>query len=235
MTKLLMRRNKIHINSIFVFLEQFYFILFYKNNFTLPINSFNFNIIDSLYIYQKKINILSFNLYKLYYRWTNTYWLLFNIIYYNNKYLLFATPDYKNEIFALNWFHLKCSWELWKYFSYWFLLKINRYNKQTRLFFNQLKKININIIIIINVFYHFKLVNLFKKFHFNTIGLLPIQVIPNFFLISIIIFDLNFFIQFYFLYFLLYLKRLVFDIKHVLYFKFWLFMKIKSIKLLNLS
>ena len=212
-------------NNIFQFLKKFYFILFYKNNFNFKNNNFNFSLLNKIYMYKTTSHVFSYDVVNLYNRWTTLYWILYNIFYYDNKILIFGTYEYRKEIFALNWNKLIFTWNLWQYIQWWFILKTNRYNKQTRLFFKQLLVININILIFLNIFYHFRLINSIKYSCIQTIGLVPITFSINFYLLSIIIFELSFYIQFYFLYFLIFIKKYALSTQYLQYFKLWIFNK----------
>lgn len=217
---------------LLTFFRKFYFILFYKNNFSFPVNTVHWHLLTNAYTVNNVV-ILKYNLLLLYNRWTNTYWLLWHFFFYRGRLLLFGTAEFKKELLAMNWVNNKYTWEEWTYINYWFIFKTNRYNKHTRLFFKQLFKLAIYILIFLNFYYHFRLVNFLKYQPFITIGLLPLHLTKSFFLLPILIFELNFYLQFYFLYFCLFIKQNALLVKYFFYYNYWLATKFLLYKVLE--
>ncbi len=220
------------VTPLLTFFRKFYFILFYKNNFSFPVNTVHWHLLTNAYTVNNTA-ILKYNLLLLYNRWTNTYWLLWHFFYYRGRLLLFGTSEFKKELLAMNWVNNKYTWEEWTYINYWFIFKTNRYNKHTRLFFKQLFKLAIYILIFLNFYYHFRLINFLKYQPFITIGLLPLHLTKSFFLLPILVFELNFYLQFYFLYFCLFIKQNALMVKYFFYYNYWLATKFLLYKFLE--
>ena len=121
--------------------------------------------------YKKGVSFSS--IHRFYASWSNTYNLLFNIIFYKIDIFTFGNSFFKNEILALNWNNkglLNTFWRYMKPFLIYQSVKINDYGTYI---FDKLKQFDYHLSLILDVAYHNKTIYYLRRSKFYVIGIVP--------------------------------------------------------------
>lgn len=196
-------------------------IIFYKNKINFLIYKFfflfNYSFVNltflsntSYAIYHFKIDGYSINILNLKYffnRWVVSYDFIFNLNYFEFNKLYLANPLFKVQTFALNWHYNKWSFNLWKYFTSFFLLRHPSYNRKIFFFFSKLKKHKINYFIVADSLFHLKNIFYLKKNFFFIISLISTNRSIRYIDFPIFAFFDNYLLQLFFLKFLIFVSK----------------------------
>lgn len=198
------------INLFFIFNYAIYDSQFKNHHFFKLSNFGNFGRIPFMLNVNKIIN-----------RWKNSYFLIFNIFYYNFNIFIFGSYLFKNEISSLNWISNDWNWNAWRYHFNFFTFRTNVFNKKIEFFYEKLAALELDFFFITDPHFHFKNIYFFNKFKFFTVALTNINLDPTLFSYSIPIATSNTLFQFFFFKFLILIHREVKYAKYGLYKKIW--------------
>jgi len=116
---------------------------------------------------------------KFFTRWKRTYYLLFNLFYYNINLLTFGTSFFKKELLALNWRCSNSLTEIWRYVSPFFYFKVGKIFDEANYLFHKLRLLGLNIAFIVDISYHKKTLYYLNNSSFYTIGVVPLNLNMN--------------------------------------------------------
>lgn len=128
---------------------------------------------------KSKGNIVFYNILKTFTRFKVFYLLMFNLFFYRINLVIFGNIFLKNEVNSLNFnlnYMLKSVWRLINPFIF---IKPNRISNSGWLVFSRLRFYNLNIALILDVFYHKHTIYYLKSNDFYSIGLIPINYNPR--------------------------------------------------------
>lgn len=196
--------------------------LFFIFNYALHDSQFkNHHVFKLSYFNNFKKTPYTLNINKIINRWKSSYFLIFNIFYYNFSIFIFGSHLFKNEISALNWISNDWNWNTWRYHFNFFTLRTNVFNKKIEFFYEKLAALELDFFFITDPHFHFKNIYFFNKFKFFTVALTDINLDPTLFSYHIPIATSNTLFQFFFFKFLILINREVKYTKYDLYKKIW--------------
>jgi hypothetical protein len=138
------------------------------NELTIPHPTFR-----SFYLVHTKGGLTVITLSKLFQRWKNCYFLLYNLYYHNISVLTFSPSFFKKEVLALNWsFHKQFKF-MWRYARPFLVHKPNKITNHGDFVFRNLRALGLSIGIVTDVLYHTKTIYYLKRTTFYSIGLVP--------------------------------------------------------------
>ena len=138
------------------------------NELTIPHHTFRM-----FYITQAKGGVTTTALPKIFQRWKNFYFLLFNIYYHKIETLTFSPSFFKKEVLALNWFFHKQLTFMWRYVRPFLIHKPNKISNHGDFVFRNLRTLGLSVGIVTDVLYHAKTIYYLKRKTFYSIGLVP--------------------------------------------------------------
>ena len=120
-----------------------------------------------------KQGLMISNIHKIFQKWKNIYYLLFNLHFYKVHILTFGTTFFKNEVQSLNWLTSSKIKFIWRYAHVFIFFSPNKLTNIGNLVFNHLKLAGYNSAVILDATYHKYTLNYLTKLHYYTIGLIP--------------------------------------------------------------
>jgi len=141
-----------------------------RSNSTLVIPHFSFR---HFYIAHTAGGLSVLNVRKLFTRWKDSYFLLFNLFYYKVETLSFATSFFQNEVLAMNWQVLKQFRFIWRYTKPFLFLKSTKINNFGDFIFYRLNLLGLRVAWLTDVAYHNKSLYYLHRAGFYTIALTP--------------------------------------------------------------
>ncbi len=181
----------------------------------------------------KKNNIILINFLKLFYRWSDSYDFLFNMLYYQMSPLVFGSPVFKKEILSLNWNYGAWTLDFWKYYSNFFIFQPNKYHVKTNFFFAKIKTFDVNFFLITDCLYQQKNLFYFKKNNYYTVGLVNANSNPAIVSYPIISFFEGYLVQSFFLKLLVYAQKQAQYHKYLYFKQIWSFLVYTNVFNLN--
>jgi hypothetical protein len=110
---------------------------------------------------------------KLFETWTRSYLLLFNLFFYRLDVLVFGTPDFRYEIFSINWDTLSILSNFFKYERLFLFIAPSRINPYGDKTFKLLHQTGFTTALIIDTVYHQRNITYLHRAGFYTIGGVP--------------------------------------------------------------
>ena len=120
-----------------------------------------------------KQGLMISNIHKIFQKWKNIYYLLFNLHFYKVQLLTFGTTFFKNEVQSLNWLTSSKIKFIWRYAHVFIFFTPNKLTNVGNLVFTHLKLSGYNSAVILDATYHKYTLNYLTKLHYYTIGLIP--------------------------------------------------------------
>lgn len=117
--------------------------------------------------------LLSVN--KLFQRWKDVYYLIFNLFYYEIELLTFSTSFFRFEILSLNWRIMSKFKFMWRYTKPFLTSKPNKITTHGDFIFYRLNLLGLRVSLIVDILYHSKTVYYLHRAGFYTIGLVPVN------------------------------------------------------------
>jgi hypothetical protein len=154
-------------------------------------------------------------------KWIDFYLLMFNIFYFNFKFLTFGSFLFKNEILALNWNWSSIEINYWKYFYSFFIFKTNKFSEKIDFFFKRIYDNGINFSLITDCYYHYKCIYYLKKNNFFMLGLTNSSINPWSIDFALPTLNNNFFSQFFFFKFLILISKYSLNLKYINFKQSW--------------
>ena len=115
------------------------------------------------------------NINKFFTRWKDTYYLTFNLFYYEIDLLTFGTSFFKSEILSLNWQSMNKFKFMWRYTRPFLALRPNKITTYGDFVFYRLSLLGMRIGLVVDILYHTKTIYYLHRSGFYTIGLVPIN------------------------------------------------------------
>lgn len=211
-----------------------FFILLLNANWHIIINSQG-NIETNQLFLEQVITISGFRQYKifsvsyLWSRWTNLFFLLINIFFFNAQVFIFSKIFFKNIVLKFNFFSWDYSYIFWKYFLYFFFFKFIKITVNVLNFFQDFQNLFYSILFIPDAMYHNKLILLGSEFNIPIISLNTFAFEPWSSFYSIPVNNINPYLQYLFI--LIFFKLKIFGINYNFFFKknYIFFLKLLSI------
>lgn len=139
-------------------------------NSSLTIPHFSFR---HFYIGYRKGGLVTLNIPKLFAKWKNAYYLLFNLSYYQLESLLFGTSFFKTELLALNWNAFNSLKFLWRYSRPFLFYKPSKITDYGDLIYYRLNLLGLRTAVIVDILYHHKTIYYLHRSRIYSIGLVP--------------------------------------------------------------
>lgn len=175
-----------------------------------------------MYLVKNKDKYFIFNPQSFLKKWHNIYTFVFNVFYYKSAPVMFGSNFFKKEVLAFNWLLHVFKSSTWRLFSLFFTFKLTAHNRYLKPFYVQLRRKKINLALITDIEYHYKTIFYLKKSRWFVIALVSYNINPWIANYSMPIFKNNFFIQFFFIKFLFFLKKNALHCYYLSVQKFWL-------------
>lgn len=139
---------------------------------TLTIPHFSFKV---FYLGYSRGGLSTLNLTRLFGRWKDIYYLVFNLFFYKIDLLTFGSSFFKNELLSMNWQVMGKFKFMWRYTRPFLTLKSNKITTYGDFVFTRLSLLGMRISLVIDVLYHTKTIYYLHRSGFYTIGLVPLN------------------------------------------------------------
>jgi hypothetical protein len=134
---------------------------------------------------------------------------------------------------SLNWNCLFFDLKFWKYCSYFFIFKVNKYGEKMFHFYSKIFSFDITFFLISNTMYHYKNLYYFNKLQFFTVGLVNSNLSPWLVSFAVPSISVNTVTEYFFLKLLLLMHKNVTFFKYTFFKKNWfsyfIYLKFKKI------
>lgn len=144
---------------------------------------------------------------QLYKRWVHTYNFLINLFYYKSLTLIFGPKSLKDEVLSFNWSSNIDKTHLFKQNSPHFMFSDTAYGMEALVTFIRFKNTKVNSVILLDVLPHKRNLYYLRIMNIYTIGLIPSNIDPWKVHYPIPTFNLNLFIQYYFIKFFIFIRQ----------------------------
>ena len=142
------------------------------SNSTLMIPHFSFK---HFYLGYRRGGLALLNVNKLFNRWKDTYYLTFNLFYYEIELLTFSTSFFRSEILSLNWQVMTKFKFMWRYTKPFLTSKPNKITTYGDFIFYRLNLLGLRVSLVVDVLYHSKTIYYLHRAGFYSIGLVPVN------------------------------------------------------------
>lgn len=143
-----------------------------SSNSTITIPHFSFKY---FFLGYKRGGLAVLNIRKFFTRWKDTYYLMFNLFFYQIDTLTFGTSFFKSEILSLNWQSMNKFKFMWRYTRPFLALRPNKITTYGDFVFYRLSLLGMRIGVVVDILYHSKTIYYLHRSNFYTIGLVPIN------------------------------------------------------------
>jgi len=127
------------------------------------------------YLGYRRGGLAVLNVSRLYSRWKEVYYLLFNLFYYELDLLTFSSSFFKHEVLALNWQFMAQYKFMWRYTQPFLTLRSTKINIYGDFVFYRLNLLGLNVALVTDVLYHAKTIYYLHRARFYTVGLVPVN------------------------------------------------------------
>jgi len=141
-----------------------------SNTISIPHFSFKY-----FYLGYRRGGLAVLNINKLFTRWKEAYYLMFNLFYYEIEMLTFATSFFKSEVLSLNWQVMSRFKFMWRYTKPFLSLKPNKITTYGDFIFYRLNLLGLRTALVIDVLYHNKTIYYLHRASFYSLGLVPVN------------------------------------------------------------
>jgi hypothetical protein len=149
-----------------------------------------------------------YNLNKLFNIWKNFYYLLFNIFYFNIKFISFSNSFFKSEILSLNWKILSKISSLWKFLKPFIFLKNSQILNYGNLLFKKLKLKQIGTALVLDSLTHRKTLFYLKNHRFFNISIVSPSSYSDYIDFYLYVNSDNIFVQLYIIRYIISIKKI---------------------------
>ena len=125
------------------------------------------------YIAHRAGGLSVLNIRKLFTRWKDAYYLLFNLFYYKIDLLAFATSFFQKEVLSINWQTMYQFKFMWRYVKSFLFLKSTKINNCGDFIFYRFNLLGLRTAWLVDIAYHNKSIYYLHRAGFYTIGLVP--------------------------------------------------------------
>ena len=119
-----------------------------------------------------------FSITSLWYKWSNLFFLILNISFFNINFLAFGKVLLKKVIDYFNWLSWGYSFFFWKFFNNYFFYKYSRISNDSSEFFLNFKNWFYGLTLVLDVNYHYNFLFFANKYNIFNIGLADTNVEP---------------------------------------------------------
>ena len=162
---------------------------------------------SNFFIQNKNSTNLYVSVSKLFIRWKQFYYLMYNIFFYKLKLLFFSNSFFRAEVDSLNWLNSPAIHSIWRHVSPFLTYKSTKIFNYGWLIFYRLKLLGYNTSLVMDTLYHIKTLYYLNKFNYFTLGLVPVNYASTSLNVALPSSSDNFLTQLYFLQFLTKLKK----------------------------
>jgi len=124
---------------------------------------------ENLFSFSKK-GLLATNISKIFQKWKNFYYLMFNLYFYKIKILTFGTTFFIKEIQSLNWKSSSIIKTMWRYTHIFLFFTQNKLEVIGVTLFKHLQYSGYNSALLLDIIYHKYTLNYLTKLNYYTIG-----------------------------------------------------------------
>ena len=142
------------------------------SNSTIMIPHFSFK---HFYLGYKRGGLVLLNINKLFNRWKDVYYLVFNLFYYEIELLTFSTSFFRSEVLSLNWQVMSKFKFMWRYTKPFLTSKPNKITTYGDFIFYRLNLLGLRVSLVVDVLYHSKTIYYLHRAGFYSIGLVPVN------------------------------------------------------------
>jgi hypothetical protein len=139
---------------------------------TLMIPHFSFK---HFYLGYRRGGLSLLNVNKLFNRWKDAYYLMFNLFYYEIELLTFSTSFFKSEVLSLNWQVMGRFKFMWRYTKPFLTSKSNKITTYGDFIFYRLNLLGLRVALVVDILYHSKTIYYLHRSGFYSVGLVPVN------------------------------------------------------------